>query len=235
MLLYFFIISNSSTGIWKWVFKYDALVLPKFGKIASCDVFKLENLTFDQSLGLCGMKMDLRMWDGVLARTSVGAHSETVRPPRLMSEFVTSLQSMQNEKHGFGGSENHIWEAYKIENSKSCWHKSSEFFWMWVRYDIAQIISKIHSWKMLRYLFMTSNSSTWIWKRVWQERWCWRVEQSLKNRFMCCISLKIWFLTRACLCVVWKWIWEYEIAFRRAHPLARTRKPCARPNWSLSL
>ena len=106
---------------------------------------------------------------------------------------------------------------------------------MWVRYDIAQIISKIHSWKMLRYLFMTSNSSTWIWKRVWQERWCWRVEQSLKNRFMCCISLKIWFLTRGCLCVVWKWIWEYEIAFRRAHPLARTRKPCARPGWCLNL
>ena len=70
MLLYFFITSNSSTGIWKLVFKYDALVLPKFGKIASCVVFKLENLIFDQSLSLCGMKVDLRIWDRLSARTS---------------------------------------------------------------------------------------------------------------------------------------------------------------------
>jgi len=35
-------------------------------------------------------------------------HSETVRPPKLMSEFVTILQSIENDQFGFGGSENHI-------------------------------------------------------------------------------------------------------------------------------
>ena len=79
-------------------------------------LYDLENLIFDQRLALCGMEVDLRLFDRGPACISVGAHAETERPPRLMPEFVTTLQSIKNEQHGFEESENrffHLTVAYE--------------------------------------------------------------------------------------------------------------------------